>query len=296
MTRRKTTLEDKIFDSINYFLLILVTILTIYPFYYIFINSFNEGKDAALGGIYFWPRKFTLENYKTFFSDEKWINAFNITLARTVLGTVITVFFTCLVAYSLSHKNLLFRKFYFSAMVFSMYFSGGIITYYVLLRYIHLLDNFLVYIVPMTIDTFFVLIAVSFFSEIPAELIESAHLDGATEMKIFMRIILPVSMPLIATMLLFVGVGHWNSWLDSAYYVKSDSLRTLAYRMMEIINQSFTPKDQLTAGIMNNSGAQATSLSIQLSAMIIATVPIMCVYPFLQKHFAKGIMLGSVKG
>jgi len=198
------------------------------------------------------------------------------------------------VAYGLSHRNLLFHRTYFTIIIFAMYFSGGLIPYYVVLRSIGLLNSFGFYVIPSMLSTFFLLIAISFFRDIPGELKESAHIDGANEVVIFFKVILPVSMPLIATMALFTGVGQWNSWLDSAYFVQSDELRTLAYRMMEVINKSNAPMDSIA--IANSSSAGVTSYSLQVAAMVISVAPIVCVYPFLQKYFVQGVMLGSVKG
>lgn len=295
MATRKHSLEDYVVDGVNFILLTIILIVTLYPFYYIFINSLNEGLDATLGGIYLWPRAFTFENYTMFFSDPKWLNSLAVTVARTITGTLLSVFFTCLVAYALSRRELVGRRIYFSLLVFAMYISGGLIPYYVVLRSLRLLDTFWVYIVPPTLNIFFTLVATAFFRDIPNELIEFARLDGANDLTIYVRIVLPISKPLIATMLLFLGVQHWNSWLDSAYFVRSATLRTLSYRMMEVINQSFAPSD-IEAAMYADRGTRATSLSLQLAAMIVATVPIICVYPFLQKHFVKGIMLGAVKG
>lgn len=226
-----------------------------------------------------------------FFSRSEWLQALFISILRTTFGAITGVLFTCMVAYGLSHSDLMFRKFYFVVIIFAMYFSGGLIPYYVVLRSLGLLDTFGVYIIPSLLNTFFLLIAISFFREIPKELKESAYLDGASELTIFFRIILPVSKPLLATMALFIGVGQWNSWLDSAYFVSRDSLRTLTYRMMEIINRSQIPQD----AIAHAAGAGVTSYSLQVTAMVVSVVPILCVYPFLQKYFVSGIMLGSVK-
>jgi putative aldouronate transport system permease protein len=286
--------KDLVLDSINYAILLLIMVTMLYPFYYVLIVSFNKGSDSLLGGIYLWPRTITLENYKTFLSDPAWYRAFLVTGARTVTGSVLGVLFTCLVAYALSQRDLLFNKFYFTIIIFAMYFSGGLIPYYVVLRSIGLLNTFGVYIVPSMLSTFFLLIAISFFREIPGELRESAHMDGAGEIMTFTRIILPVSMPLLATMALFLGVGQWNSWLDSAYFVQSDYLRTLTYRMMEVINKFNSPISAVAAANGVTSGV--TSFSLQVAAMVISIAPIVCVYPFLQKYFVQGIMLGSVKG
>lgn len=285
--------KDMLLDSVIYVLLFCIMIATLYPFYYVLVISFNQGKDSLLGGIYLWPRSFTLENYATFLTDSNWYNALFVTVARTGAGTLLGVLFTSLVAYGLSHKDLLFSKVYFAVIIFAMYFSGGLIPYYVVLRSLGLLNTFGVYVIPSMLSTFFLLIAISFFREIPMELKESAYIDGANEFVIFFKIILPVSTPLLATMSLFLGVGQWNSWLDSAYFVQSDSLRTLTFRMMEIINKSNIPIESVGAAA---SASGVTNYSLQVTSMVVSIAPIVCVYPFLQKYFVKGIMLGSVKG
>ncbi|CAM4515411.1 putative aldouronate transport system permease protein [Paenibacillus endophyticus] len=286
--------KDRIMDAGVAIALFIIMLCMLYPFYYVLILSFNKGTDSLLGGVYLWPRTFTFENYARFLNDPHWYQSFLVTISRTVSGTVLGVLFTCLVAYGLSHRDLLFRKSYFTIVIFAMYFSGGLIPYYVVLRSLGLLNSFGVYIIPSMLSTFFLLIAISFFQEIPQELKESAHIDGANEIVIFYRIIMPVSMPLIATMALFTGVGQWNSWLDSAYFVQSEELRTLAFRMMEVINKSSAPVDALAAA--NKAAAGVTSYSLQVAAMVVSIAPIVCVYPFLQKFFIQGIMLGSVKG
>jgi putative aldouronate transport system permease protein len=292
--RGKTT-EDRIVDTVNYILLTIIGITAFYPFYYLLIISFNEGMDTTYGGIYLWPRSFTLSNYTYFFNDPKWIQAILITVLRTLTGTALSLFFTCLVAYGLAQKKLLFQNVYFVLIIIAMNFSGGLIAYYVVLKGIGLLNTFGVYVIPTMLSLFFLIIAVSFFREIPTEIGESARIDGASEFKIFLRIVLPVSMPLLASMCLFLGSGQWNSWLDSAYFVQNESLRTLAYRMMQVVNQATMPTDAAgSAEAM--SQLKVTSFSVQVTAMIISIFPIVCVYPFLQKYFVKGMMLGSVKG
>lgn len=287
-------LKDRFMDTSIAIALFIMMLSMLYPFYFVLILSFNKGTDSLLGGIYLWPRSVTLENYVRFLNDPHWYVAFVVSVIRTISGAGLGVLLTCLVAYGLSHRDLLFSKFYFTIIIFAMYFSGGLIPYYVVLRSLGLLNTFGVYIIPSMLSTFFLLIAISFFREIPVELKESAHLDGANEFVIYYRIILPVSTPLIATMALFLGVGQWNSWLDSAYFVQSDALRTLAFRMMEVINKSNAPMDAIA--VANSASAGVTSYSLQVAAMVISIVPIVCVYPFLQRFFIQGIMLGSVKG
>lgn len=292
MLKNKTT-EDIVLDIINYVVLTLILFATVYPFYYVLIMSFNQGIDASLGGIYWFPRKFTLENYREFFTDSKWISGLGMSVLTTVIGTFAGVLFTTLVSYGLSFKDLAYRKLYMTLIIISMYFSGGIIPYYILLKELRLLNTFWVYVIPGALNTFFLLVGLSFFSEIPPSLRESAKIDGASELTIFRKIILPLSKPFIATLVLFVGVGHWNDWFTSAFFVRDENLRTLSYLMMEIINRNMASLTS-ASGVAVQTTAK-TSLSIQMSSMIIAVLPIVCVYPFLQKYFVKGIMIGSVK-
>ncbi|WP_199619322.1 carbohydrate ABC transporter permease [Paenibacillus alkalitolerans] len=294
MNRKRRTLEDWCLDVIIAIVLIIVVAVTLYPFYYILIITFNSGADTSLGGMYLWPRQFTFANYIHFLEDPKWIQALWMSMVRTVTGTALGVLFTSIVAYGLAKRDLMFRKTYFFIIIVSMYFSGGLIAYYIVLKSLGLINTFGVYVIPGMLNLFFLIIAVTFFQEIPEELGESARMDGASELRIFANIILPVSMPLMATMSLFTGSGHWNAWLDSAYFVQEENLRTLTYRMMQVINQSMVPVSDVQAASM--SQARVTPFSMQATAMVVSIVPILGVYPFLQKYFVSGMMLGSVKG
>lgn len=283
--------EDKVFDLVIYSFCALILFATIYPFYYILIISFNEGIDASLGGIYWLPRKLTLENYEKFFSDVKWLKGLLTTMLRTLVGTTLGVLFTTLVAYGLSFRDLVGRKFYMTLIIISMYFSGGIIPYYTLLKGLHLVNTFAVYVIPGALNTFFLLVGLSFFQDIPPSLRESAKIDGAGELKIFRKIILPISKPFLATCILFVGVGHWNNWYDTAFFVRDKNLATLSYLMMQVINST-----QVTAtSAQHGANTATTTISIQAAAMMVSTLPIICIYPFLQKYFVTGMMVGSVK-
>lgn len=292
---RKLVSQDRFVSLFSYLFCTLVLILTFYPFYYVLIQSLNDSLDALRGGIWLFPRKFSLECYKEFFSDSKWMLALVVTALRTVIGTVYTVFITCMVAYGLSFKHLVFRKFYMGVIILCMYFGGGIIPYYIVLRMLGLLNTFWVYIVPGGVNLFYVLVAISFFQGIPEALRESALLDGAGETRILIRVIMPLSKPLLATMALFIGVGHWNSWLDSAYFINDKSLKTVGYLLMQVINKNTVSASEAIKN-MGSTGVTITTESIQMAAMMIAVIPIVCVYPFLQKYFVKGIMIGAVKG
>jgi putative aldouronate transport system permease protein len=274
----------------------VVFIMSVYPFYLSVVLAFNEGRDAASGGIYFWPRAFTMDNFVQLLSDENWLKAFFVTLSRTVLGTALTVLFTSIVAYGLSHAKLIGRKLYMGIVLFAMYVSGGIIPYYAVLKALGLLNSFAVYVVPGMLNLFYVLVSISFFNSIPSELEDSAQVDGAKELRIFASIIVPIAKPLLATIAIFVSVGHWNAWYDSAFFVQNEDLRTLAYRMMATIQRSSAQgaMDITQAGIV--SLITYTPLSVQLSAMVLAVFPILAVYPFFQRYIIAGITIGSVKG
>lgn len=286
--------QDRAVDIVVYVLLAFVGIVTLYPFYYTVICSFNEGADLMKGGIYLWPRKFTLDNYKHFLGDSEWQHAFFISVARTVTGAVLCTGFTSMFSYALSRNNLMFKKAYRFLVVFTMYFSGGLIPFYILLRQLHLLNSFLVYIVPGMVNTFFVMTGINFFASIPESMIEAAKMDGASEWKVLIKVVLPVSKPFLATLGLFSAVGQWNNWLDSAYYVTDNSLRTLSYKMMTTINQTVASASAEAAGQLSQAN-RLTSFTVQATAMVVSMLPIMCVYPFLQKYFVQGMMIGAVK-
>ncbi|WP_313561216.1 carbohydrate ABC transporter permease [Ruminiclostridium cellobioparum] len=291
----RRTREDKIVDIANYVLLFIIGIVTLYPFYYTVICSFNDGMDLLKGGVYFWPRKFTVDSYKVFLGDKSWQTAFFISTARTVVGTVFSVILTCVFSYGLSRKELMFRKFYTFLVVFTMYFSGGLIPYYVLLRNLHLLNSFWVYVIPGMVSSFFTITGINFFRSIPESMIEAARIDGAGELQIFWKVCMPVSLPFIATLSLFVAVGQWNSWLDAAYFVRDENLKTMSYKMMTTINKIMASSSNVNTAGQISASNRSTGFTVQATAMVISMLPIMCVYPFLQKYFVQGLMLGSVK-
>lgn len=293
----RKTKEDWIVDSVVLLVTFLLLVITIYPFWYVIVLSFNDGVDALRGGIYLWPRKFTTANYQQFLTDQKWINAIFVSVSKTLSGTALTVLFTCLVAYGLSTERLVFKRFYTVILLICMYFSGGLIPYYLTLRAYGLLNTFFVYIIPTMFSTYYCMLAMSFFREIPAALKESARLDGASELTIYVRIILPLSKPLLATLGLFAAVSQWNAWSDTAFYAPSNpDLRSLAFLMRGVIVQNQVDTSSRAAMLHAAQYSSVTATSVQMAAMIIAVLPIMMVYPFLQKHFVKGIMLGAVKG
>ena len=290
----KRTAEDRGISIFIFVVMLFVFFVTFYPFWYSLVLSFNEGLDALRGGIYIWPRKFTLENYEAVFGIDYIPTAFMVSVGRTVLGTVVCVIFTGLFAFACSHKNLMFRKLYITAIIITMYFSGGLIPQYILFKSLHLMNTFWVYIIPNLFSAFNAVIMINAFREIPESLEEAAHLDGANDLLIFFRIILPISMPTMATMALYSGVWHWNAWSDSAFFVTDKSLKTMANVMITLINQSESAA-QTTVGQINRGSVTYSAMTLRPAAMVICVIPIVVVYPFLQKYFVKGVMLGSVK-
>lgn len=290
--RKVLTLEDKIIDTFTIIISVIVLAACIYPIYYIIILSFNTGLDASRGGIYLWPREFTLENYQKVLSDSKWMQALLVSVLRTVSGTVITVLFTSMFGYTLAKEDLRFKRFYKIWLIVAMYFSGGMIPTYMVFKALHLTNSFWIYIVPSALDYFFVLLFVSYFKEHPKELRESAIIDGASEAQVYFKVIWPISKPIIATFTLFSAVNQWNSYFDAVIYVQNQNLKPLAKYLVEIINSSATSRIASPYG----RTATFTTQSLQLAVMVISILPIIVVYPFLQKYFEKGMMLGAVKG
>lgn len=295
-TKIKRSKGTIIFDTLNSIIMILICFLCLYPIWYVVVNSFNDAKDAMMGGIYWWPRKFSLQNYKAVFEDSSVVQAFKITIGKTLFGTFLNVFFTAMVAYSLSKKYLIGRKWYMAMGTITMFFAGGLIPTFILFKQIHLLNNFLVYIIPAAFNFFNLLIFINFFREIPAALEESAKLDGANDLRIFLKIILPLSKPVLATIALFAGVGQWNDYFGGLMYMTTradlEPIQTYLYRMVAEVQSSQVAGSISAANI---TASDTTSTSIKLATMVITTFPICCVYPFLQKYFVKGIMIGAVK-
>lgn len=295
-TKIKRSTGTVIFDTCNTAFMIIICFLCIYPIWYVLVNSLNDAKDAMMGGIYWWPRQFSLKNYQTVFEDSSVLQAFKVTIGKTLIGTTINVLFTAMVAYPLSKSNLIGRKYYMAFGTITMFFAGGIIPTFILFKQMHLLNNFLVYIIPAAFNFFNLLIFINFFREIPASLEESAKIDGANDFKIFYKVIMPLSKPVLATIALFAGVGQWNDYFGGLMYmtVRTDlePIQTYLYRMVAQV-QSSQAANSISAA--NITAADTTSTSIKLAAMIITTVPICCVYPFLQKYFVKGMMVGAVK-
>lgn len=289
------TKGEKTFDIINIVLMALFCLMIIYPVWNTVVISLNDATDAMMGGLYWWPRKFSLESYKTVLETPGIFKAFGVTVGKTVIGVITHVLFTAMVAYGLSKRDLVGRKLYLTVGVITMFFNGGLIPNYLLIRNLGLLDNFMVYIIPALFSFFDLIIFQSFFRELPASLEESAFIDGANEFQIFLKIILPLSMPVMATIALFNGVYQWNDFFTGIIYINNPDLQPIQTFLYKVIvqNSSSQMLSAMPAAVTNL--AKTTSESIKLATMVIATLPIVLVYPFLQKYFVKGMLLGSVK-
>lgn len=292
---------DKVFDYINYFVLTLLMIVTLYPFLNTLAVSLNDAKDSIKGGIYLWPRDWTLSNYRYVLNEKSVYNATLISVLRTVIGTAVTVFCSAMVAYAISRQDFVLRKFVTIAFILTMYINGGLIPNFLLIRDLNLLDSFWVYILPGLIGVFNLIIIRSFIEGLPESILESARIDGAGDYRNFFSIILPLCGPVLATVALFSGVYQWNSWFDVFLYNSSTiELSTLQYELQKILQNSNASMTQKTAADVFGSGAHnqssVTPTSVRATMTIVASVPIIMVYPFVQKYFVKGMMVGGVKG
>jgi len=300
-TKHSNNLKNKnklgtTFDVFNIAILLLFSLLTAYPLWFCIINSFNDGMDAMKGGIYLWPRIFSINNYKAVFSDSSILKAFGISASRVLIGTPLHVFFTAMVAYPMSKNWLLGRKFYMTLGTITLFFSGGLIPTFLNIRNLGLYDNYLVYIIPGMFGFYHMLIFVSFFKGIPSSIEESAKIDGAGDFYIFVRIILPLSTPVLATIALFCGVSYWNDYFTAVIYIRNPNLIPIQTYLYRIIAQGNTAQmmDRIQAGV--GSGNLISAQTVKYATMVVVIIPIICVYPFLQKYFVKGIMIGSLKG
>ena len=290
-----TTRGERIFYAVNNVVLACLSLSVILPFLNILALSFNSGADAARGGVTFWPREFSLENYQEVFRDADLMHAYGITIARTVLGTFLGVMFTAMTAFALKSKTLPGRKFLSKYFIFTMLFSGGTIPIYMIFKTYGMLNTFWVYIFNSSlVAAWDIVVMRTFFEGISISLEESAKLDGCSDLGVFFRIILPISKPVISVIALFKAVYHWNDWFSGAYYIKSPDLlpvQTLLQRMLTLQENL----QKLTSASQAFFERAVTGESLKMATIIISIIPIVCVYPFIQKYFVKGLMLGSVK-
>ncbi|MFC5469122.1 carbohydrate ABC transporter permease [Cohnella suwonensis] len=296
----KTTALERAGQGLIVALLALMCVSILYPFLYMLAISLNSGADAARGGIYLWPRSFTWINYEIVLGNEVIRHAYLVTIARTVVGTFGGLAVTLLAAYGLSYKQLPFRNGILTYILITMLFNGGLVPFYIQLFKLGLTNNFWVYIIPSLFSAWNMFVMQKFIQGIPEAMIESAELDGAGPLRILLQIIVPLSKPMLAALGLFTAVFHWNDWFSGAFYVSDQNLIPVQTFLQQLLSAQ-----DLSAVLGSNNNQEAlarassvniTLMSIKMATVMISALPILTIYPFLQKYFTKGVMIGSVKG
>ena len=295
MRRQTKSLSSKFLRGLNFFLLLVFAFLCVYPLYFIFINSIS-GADAVVRGVYILPEDFSLEFYKSLLQMPNIPNSIVVSVARTVLGTALTVICSSFLGYMVTQSELPMRKWVYRFVVATMYFNAGLIPWYILMVNLGLKNNFLLYILPSAVGAYYVVLSKTYIESIPASVEESAKIDGAGVLTIYARLILPMSMPIIACLIVFCAVNQWNAWSDNFYLVSDPKLSTLQYQLyMNLANESSNVTTTTSSSSLLRSKA-TTELGLRYALSMLTVLPIILVYPFMQKYFVKGIMLGAVKG
>ena len=294
LNTKRTKTGDRIFYFCNSLFMILFVVVTLYPVLNTLALSFNDGTDALRGGIYLIPRKWTIKNYISVLQLDDLPTAALITVERTIIGTLLSLLANAILAFIVSRKRFIFKKGLSLFWVVTMYVNGGLIPTFLLYKNLGLTNSFGVYVIPGMLSAFNMLVIRTFMNGIPDSLEESAQLDGAGYTTIFARIISPLCKPVYATVALFVAVYQWNSWFDAMLYNRmSDNLTTLQYELMKLLN-SVTRQGSSLEGMKNSAGS-VTPTTVRAAATIITMLPIICLYPFLQRYFVTGMTLGGVK-
>ncbi|WP_219834116.1 carbohydrate ABC transporter permease [Paenibacillus sp. R14(2021)] len=299
MLHEERTLGNQLFNVMNIIAFTLFTLACIFPFYYIFINTISDNKLASTGQILLLPKGTHFHNYVEVFKIKGLWNAAFISVARTVLGTLLTLVGSAFLGYAFCRGEYWKRTFWYRFVIVTMYFNAGLIPWFVTMKNLGMLNNFLAYILPGLVSPFFVILFKTYVEQIPPALEESAQLDGAGYMVRFTRVVLPLSMPILATIGVFASVGQWNAFMDTLFLMRDAKLYTLQF----VLYQHLSEVNALAALMRSSSSGQPidpsrllTATSIRMTISIVVVLPILCVYPFLQRFFVKGIMIGAVKG
>jgi len=294
---------ERVFHVTNVMIMVILMVVTLYPFWYAIVASLDSGQDLASGAVYLWPRVFTFASYREVFADPGLLQAIWITVSRTAIVTAVSITFTAMFAYAFSRPYLRGKKWYAVVGFASMYISGGLIPTFLLFDWLGMYDNYFVYIIPSLFSFWNVIIFNANFKGIPESLIESAKIDGASEFLIFFKIIMPISKPVLAALSVFTAVGIWNDYQTTLFFTQSPALETLQYLVLKLIQT--TSASQMLASNVNPAVSEllsrvqgqgvVSSQTIELAAMVVASLPMIVMYPFAQRYFVKGILLGSVK-
>lgn len=294
--RKKFKLKDFIFTSFIGITLTLFVIVTIYPIINTLAISFNDAMDSLRGGIYLWPRKWTLQNYITVLKKESIMTGLYVSVLRTVIGTILQLSATALISFVLSRKDFVLAKPISFLYVMTMYVNGGLIPVFLLNKSLGFTNSFLVYIIPGLVAAFNMLVIRTYMNGLPDSLEESAKIDGAGYLTIFVKIIVPLCKPVFATIALFIAVGQWNSWFDTMLYNRmADNLTTLQYELMKLLSSVSQLSGDANTSALSGAAAQVTTKSVRSAATILTCLPIVALYPFLQRYFVSGVTIGGVK-
>ncbi|WP_175638401.1 carbohydrate ABC transporter permease [Metabacillus schmidteae] len=290
----KKTLGERLFDYGNIIFLVFLSIITLYPLLYILFASVSDPTYVAQNrGIMLAPKDFTLEAYTLVFKNPMIVTSYLNTLFYVVIGTTLNIFLTSLGAYALSRKNVMWANLIMFMIVFTMFFEGGLIPSYLLVSELNMIDTRWALIFPTAVSAFNLIIMRTAFQGIPASLEESARIDGANDFTILFKIILPLSLPVVSVMILFYGVYHWNSWFPAMIFLQDRELFPVQLILREILIANDT--SSMTSGV-GTVDAIPIGETVKYATIVVATLPILCLYPFLQKYFVKGVMIGGIKG
>lgn len=291
----KQTKSGRAFDAFNLVLMMAILVVVVYPFVNVLAISFNDGYDAVRGGIYLWPRVFSLENYKFVLADSNLVRGFMVSVLRTAIGTVTAVLGNALLGYIVSCRQFDGRKFMRILFLITMYFGGGLIPVYLLMTRLGLVNTLTVYWLPSIFSAYYMLLCASYIQNLPEALFEAARVDGASELRIFTQFIIPLSVPMLACISIYVGVGHWNSWFDVNLYSKNgtwDNLQIILYRILNQTNAINKIQDSV---VLAEKMRGIQPLTVRAAITIIVVTPILLIYPFFQRYFVSGMTLGAVK-
>ncbi|WOO38306.1 carbohydrate ABC transporter permease [Anaerocolumna sp. AGMB13020] len=297
---KKQSFGDTVISVLTYVFFAAFAFICIYPFYYIFINTISSNELSQKGLIIFLPRELHIQNYLKAIKIPGLLDAAVISVARTVIGTLLTVGTTAFLGFMFTRETMWCRKFWYRFVIITMYFNAGIIPWFLTMRNLHLTNNFWGYILPAVVSPFYIILAKTFVESIPKELQQAAEIDGAGTMKIFLRVIMPVIKPIMATVAIFAAVGQWNAFQDTLLLMTDDKLYSLQFILYQYINQASSLK-QLVNSSSSSAVAQSiatvqTATSIRMTVTILVVAPILLIYPIFQRYFVKGIMIGAVKG
>lgn len=296
-TKMKTSGAYKAFAACNYALYTLFTLICVFPFYYIFINTISANDAVSRGEILFWPKGIHFQNYVNILKLSRIGEATFISAARIVVGTTLALLGSSFTGYLFSKRQMWAHKFWYRFVIVTMYFSAGLIPAYMNIKLLGLMNTFLVYVLPGMFPVYYMILVKTFVEQIPAALEESAMIDGAGYLRRYWRIIMPLSTPILATVAVYVAVDQWNGFLDTVLYISNYHLHPLQYLLYQYFNQADSVKKLIESGVsVAQAQSAVTATSVRLTITVVITLPIMCVYPFLQKYFIKGIMMGAVKG